>query len=260
MVRVGQMNAAFSYGRPEVARFCLAEIDDRLGQLQGSNYVLKIALDAFESSVNAYDFARARKFCIRVQRLSPHYFSLDDQKRQHQNINHLIEYALMLQAEQSWVSSLQFLALCCRLADQHRRESDDQEERRTIFSHLDVANAFSWAIRACLELSVRDKSGLPKACDPSFIGSTWMEQALWFAENAKARWLADSLERQVKSTEKAERVSSLKGQKDIDKQVNQSLLEVKYYQFSWGLVLDGAPPALISSQTADRGPPASARV
>ena len=37
MVRVGQMNAAFSYGRPEVARFCLAEIDDRLGQLQGSN-------------------------------------------------------------------------------------------------------------------------------------------------------------------------------------------------------------------------------
>ena len=28
---------------------------------------------------------------------------------------------------------------------------------------------------------------------------------------------------------------------------------VKYYQFSWGLVLDGVPPALISSQTADRG-------
>ena len=227
MVRVGQMNAALSYGRPEVARFCLAEIDDRLGQLQGSNYVLKIALDAFESCVNAYDFARARKFCIRVQRWAPHYFSLDDQKRQHQNLDHLIEYALMLQAEQSWVSSLQFLALCCRLAEQHRRESDDQEERRTIFSHPDVANAFSWAIRACLELSVQDKSGLPKACDPSFIGSTWVEQALWFAENAKARWLADSLERQVKSMEKAESVSSLKGQKDIDKQVNQSLLEVK---------------------------------
>ena len=227
MVRVGQMNAAFSYGRPEVARFCLAEIDDRLGQLQGSNYVLKIALDAFESSVSAYDFARARKFYIRVQRLAPHHFSLDDQKRQQQNIDHLMEYALMLQAEQSWVSSLQLLGLCWRLAEQHPRENDDQEERRTIFTHPDRANAFSWAIRACLELSVRDKSGLPKACDPSFIGSTWVEQALWFVENTKARWLADSLERLVKSTEKAERVSSLKGQKDIDKQVNQSLLEVK---------------------------------
>lgn len=175
VIRVGQMHAAFSHDRPEVARFCLAEIDDRLGQLQGSNYVLKIALDAFESSINAYDFARARKFCIRVQKFAPHYFCLDNQKRQHQNIDHLIEYALMLQAEQRWVSSLQFLALCCRLAEQHRRESDDQKERRTIFSHPDVANAFSWAIRACLELSVQDKSGSPKACDPSFIGSTWVE-------------------------------------------------------------------------------------
>ncbi len=227
MVRVGQMHAAFSYGRPEIARFCLAEIDDRLGQLQGSNYVLKIALDAFESSVNAYDFARARKFCIQVQKFAPHYFSLEDQKRQHQNIDHLIEYALMLQGEQSWVSSLQFLALCCRLAEQHRREFDDQKARRTIFSHPDVANAFSWAIRACLELSVQDKTGSPKACDPSFIGSTWVEQALWFAENARARFLADSLERQVKSTEKAEILSSLQGHKDFDKQVNQSLLETK---------------------------------
>ena len=227
MVRVGQMNAAFSYGRPEIARFCLAEIDDRLGQLEGSNYVLKIALDAFESSVNAYDFARARKFCIRVQKFAPHYFCLDDQKRQHQNIDHLIEYALMLQSEQNWLSSLQYLALCCRLAEQHRRENDDQKARRTIFSHPDVANAFSWAIRACLELSAQDKTGSPNACDPSFIGSTWVEQALWFAENAKARFLADSLERQVKSTEKAEIISSLQGHKDFDKQVNQSLLEAK---------------------------------
>ena len=217
MIRVGQMNSAFSYGRPEIARFCLAEIDDRLNQLQGSNCRLEIALSAFESSVNAYDFARARKFCIRAQKFAPHYFCLDDQKRQHRNIDHLIEYALMLQAEQSWVPSLQFLALCCRLAEQHRRESDDQKARRTIFSHPDVANAFSWAIRACLELSAQDKTGLPKACDPSFIGSTWVEQALWFAENAKARFLADSLERQVKSTEK----------KEFDKQVNQFLLEAK---------------------------------
>ena len=227
MVRVGQMHAAFSYGRPEIARFCLAEIDDRLGQLQGSRYVLKIALDAFESSVNAYDFARARKFCIQVQKLAPHYFSLEDQKRQHQNIDHLIEYALMLQGEQSWVSSLQFLALCCRLAEQRRRETDDQKARRNIFSHPDVANAFSWAIRACLELSEQDKTGSPKACDPSFIGSTWVEQALWFAENAKARFLADSLERQIKSTEKAEIQSTLQGHQDFDKQVNQSLLEAK---------------------------------
>ena len=227
MVRVGQMHAAFSYGRPEIARFCLAEIDDRLGQLQGSRYVLKIALDAFESSVNAYDFARARKFCIQVQKFAPHYFSLEDQERQHQNIDHLIEYALMLQGERSWVSSLQFLALCCRLAEQRRRETDDQKARRNIFSHPDVANAFSWAIRACLELSEQDKTGSPKACDPSFIGSTWVEQALWFAENAKARFLADSLERQIKSTEKAEIQSTLQGHQDFDKQVNQSLLEAK---------------------------------
>ena len=217
MVRVGQMNSAFSYGRPEIARFCLAEIDDRLNQLQGSNYRLEIALSAFESSVNAYDFARARKFCTRVQKFKPHYFCLDDQKRQHQNIDHLIEYALMLQAEQSWVSSLQFLALCCRLAEEHRRETDDQKARRTIFSHPDVANAFSWAIRACLELSTQDQAGPPKSCDPSFIGSTWVEQAFWFAENAKARFLADSLERQVKNAEK----------KDFDKQVNQFLSEAK---------------------------------
>ena len=227
MVRVGQMNTAFSYGRPEIARFCLAEIDDRLGQLEGSKYVLKIALDAFESSVNAYDFARARKFCMRVQTFAPHYFCLEDQKRQHQNIDHLIEYALMLQDEQSWLSSLQFLALCCRLAEQHRRESDDPKERRTIFSHPDVANAFSWAIRACLELSVQDESGSPKACDPSFIGNTWVEQALWFAESAKARFLAASLERQTKSTEKAEIVSSLQGLKEPDKPDNQFLSEAK---------------------------------
>ena len=227
MVRVGQMNAAFSYGRPEIARFCLAEIDDRLGQFEDSKYVLKIALDAFESSVNAYDFARARKFCMRVQEFAPHYFSLEDQKRQHQNIDHLIEYALMLQDEQSWLSSLQFLALCCRLAEQHRRENDDQKARRTIFSHPDVANAFSWAIRACLELSVEDEIGSPKACDPSFIGNTWVEQALCFAENAKARFLADSLERQVKSTEKAEILSPLQGHKESDEQANHFILEAK---------------------------------
>ena len=64
---------------------------------------------------------------------------------------------------------------------------------------------------------MQDESGSPKACDPSFVGSTWVEQALWFAENAKARFLADSLERQVKSTEK----------KDVDKQVSQFLSEAK---------------------------------
>lgn len=194
----GQVNLGFSYGSINVAKQRFDELVNFtaafLKRPVGPDWPLNVALNFFESGVNCYHQNWSRKFLGIIQAQQPHYFDLDEAKRVDSNPDHLARYALYLQMDGQWALSLQYLAQCCRVAEESRKEGKSPSERRMRFSPETVARIFEWAIRACLKLNEEEPEKTPSTIDANLQAETWSEQALEFATRSTNRTLADALD------------------------------------------------------------------
>ncbi|KAH0556851.1 hypothetical protein GP486_005361 [Trichoglossum hirsutum] len=201
-VKGGRINTCFEYGRMRLARALLRELDEDHGAFEMAftpdPSSEPVAWTGFGICINSYDYQRSRKFYDSVKRLNPAYFNTKAENRPHEDWSHLVNVALMHQLSAEWEDSLQYLLLCCQLAERHRNEIQDSDTRRASFGHSDVAKAFSWIVRACLHFESIQNYPSPRDFDRRLEEPTWGEQALNFAEKVKARSLCESISRRIR--------------------------------------------------------------
>ena len=217
-VKWGYMNIAFNYGRMGFARKLLAEIGDEY--FSDWKKTPGTTLAYFDVCINCYDFDRAEQFFAHAMVNSPNYFNTDLGQRSDQDFSRLVHAALFHQARGNWEQSMRSLSVCCHLAETQRLSLDNLEIKTSSFGHSDVAKAFSWMVRACLHHAADPSAAPPTAldCQPRMECESWNEQALIFAERAKARALLDLREQSLQKLE-AESVAQLKRQPDDSKDI-----------------------------------------
>ena len=154
---------------------------------------------SFNICVLSKDYVRAKVFSEQLEVLNRQYRSPVSALLSGRGWQPLMLAALMHEGLGELEQALKLLQRAADLAEHHREGLLDSAVRLSSFGQHDVASIFVTASRLCLQIDANKLETHDKETVPSYRSATWPEEALFFLEQGKARYLLDAITKELDS-------------------------------------------------------------
>lgn len=148
-----------------------------------------------QSALNALDFELAVDYLQKVDDLDDIQYIQKDPNILPQSAEALYFLSCLHEGLGDKESAIIRANACINAIEVSRSNISEPTARTTSFGHNEAVEAFDVAVRICFHLH-RDRHQKPPFeinCNPRLKGRTWIEQALIFAEQGKARSMVESI-------------------------------------------------------------------